>query len=298
MNKVKLSKQDSPIGIFDSGIGGLTVVKEIIKILPNENIIYLGDTARVPYGTKSKETIIRYSIENTNFLLRLNIKLLVVACNTSSSYAIPVLKKILKPKNIPIIEVISPGVKKTIQTTKTYRIGVIGTSATVKSNSYKKAILKYSDNNTEVFQVACPLFVPLIEEGWIDQVYKQNVSLSLHDEFRRINHQNILKNVVSEYLLPLKQKNIDVLILGCTHYPVIKKFIQEVIGENVTIIDSAEETAKVVNEILTKHNLLSQKKTNGKIKFYVTDDPEKFKMIGSILIGKETLNVKKVNIEE
>ncbi|MFQ3675834.1 MAG: glutamate racemase [Endomicrobiia bacterium] len=210
-----------PIGIFDSGLGGLTVVKEIINLLPNENIVYLGDTARVPYGTKSKDTIIKYSIENTKFLLQKNIKILVVACNTASSYAIPTLKKMLK--KIPVVGVVVPGSKNAYENTKNYKIGIIGTTATIKSESYKKSILNFAKKQNckktvKIYSQACPLFVPLIEEGWMDKIYqekyyKKKLKKNLKEEFeyRMINHENILRYVASEYLLPIKQKKIDTL---------------------------------------------------------------------------------------
>ncbi len=297
--KNKINK--NPIGIFDSGIGGVNVVKEIHRILPYENIVYLGDTARVPYGTKSKETIIRYSIENTNFLLKFKIKLLVVACNTSSSYALPVLKKMLN--TIPVVGVILPGAIKAIQETKNNRIGVIGTPATIKSGIYKKTIISLSKKKKSVISVACPLFVPLIEEGWIDRLYQEKGYHIQHkklDYYRIINHENILRYVATEYLSVLKQKNVDVLVLGCTHYPAIKTILKEVMGPQVTLVDSAEETAKFVYETLKRYNMLNiphNKNVLGKLKFYVTDDPQKFKLISSWLIGKKINFVKKVVVE-
>ena len=311
MKKVEIINNkfsEFPIGIFDSGLGGLTVVKEIINLLPNENIIYLGDTARVPYGTKSRDTIIKYSIENTKFLLQKKIKILVVACNTASSYAIPTLKKMLK--KIPVVGVIIPGSKKAFESTKNYKIGVIGTTATIKSESYEKTILniaktKNLKKRVKIYSQACPLFVPLIEEGWMDKIYqekyyKKNLKKDLKEtfEYRMINHENILRYVSSEYLLTLKQKGIDTLVLGCTHYPAIKKIIQDVIGENVSLIDSAKETAKYVYEIISKNKWFNISKNSVKPVFYVTDDPEKFKLIGSWLLQKNISVVKKVNLEK
>lgn len=294
-----MKNNNRPIGIFDSGLGGLTVVKEIIKQLPGENIVYFGDTARVPYGTKSKETIIKYSIENTKFLLNFNIKLLVVACNTSSSYALPTLKKMLSPK-IPVVGVIEPGAIAVSKKTKNYRIGVIGTSATIKSGSYTKIIIKILKNKKiKVFSTSCPLFVPLIEEGWMDKIYQEKLLLEgkkhkENIEYRIINHENILRYVATEYLLPLKKQKIDSLVLGCTHYPAIKNILQDVIGKEVILVDSAEETARYVSEILSNKKMKSTSNKNGKIMFYVSDDPEKFKLIGSLLLQKKIKNVKKV----
>lgn len=282
---------ERPIGIFDSGLGGLTVVKEIIKILPNENIVYLGDTARVPYGNKSKQTIINYSIQNTKFLLKHNIKLLVVACNTSSSYAIPILKKIYK--NLLIVDVILPGAKAAVLATKNFKIGVIGTKATIKSNMYPKFIKRFA-KKVEVFCQATPLFVPLIEEGWVDEAYKNdNYTTS-----QILNHKSIIKKVAQEYLADFKKNNIDVLVLGCTHYPAIKNILKEIMGEKVVIVDSATETAKVVRKLLEKNNLLNHSSYKGEIKFFVTDDPNNFKVIGSLLLSKKIKKVKKIDLLE
>ncbi len=302
MKNIKIINKKS-IGIFDSGIGGLTVVKEIMNLLPNENIVYLGDTARVPYGTKSKETIIKYSLENTKFLLNHNVKMIVVACNSASSYSIEPLKKILK--KIPVIGVIEPGAKTVCEKTKTNIIGVIGTTATIKSNSYKKTILKYSKSKkVKIYSVACPLFVPLIEEGWMDKIYQEKYYQKLrlkrvdYENYynRIINHEKILKYVASEYLSVLKQKNIDSLVLGCTHYPAIKKVLQDVVGKKVVLIDSAKETAKKVYEILKLKNWLNDSFKSGSIEYYVTDYPDKFKLVGSWLLQKNIKNVKKISL--
>ena len=212
------------IGIFDSGVGGLTVFKEIAKEFPNTDIYYLGDTARVPYGNKSKETIIRYSLECGEFLRSLNIDVLVIACNTASSYALPILKKYL---DIPVIGVILPGVKTALKETKNKKIGVIGTTATIRSNSYKRLLLE-SDNSLQIFQKPCPLFVPLVEEGMLN------------------NH--IAKLVVKEYLDELINKGIDTLILGCTHYPLLKDTIK-FLYPNIKIVDSSKATAQFLKEI-------------------------------------------------
>lgn len=284
---MKNKSDKRPIGIFDSGLGGLNVVKEIINLLPYENIVYLGDTARLPYGNKTKETIIRYSIENTKFLLSKNIKLLVIACNTSSSYAVPYIRKIYK--DLKIVEVITPGARSAISLTKNYKIGVIGTKATIRSNSYTIAVKKIC-KHAKVYSQATPLFVPLIEEGWIDKLNKKSNY--------RVNHSYILKLLATEYLKPLKQKNVDVLILGCTHYPAIKSVIQEVMGKNVAIVDSSKEVAKVVKELLEKENMLNTNCKLPKYEFFATDDPEGFKKIGSLLLERKIVNVKKINLEQ
>ncbi len=288
--KIRKINHKSPIGIFDSGLGGLTVVKEIINLLPNENIVYLGDTARVPYGTKSKETIIRYSLENTKFLVKHNIKLLVVACNTSSSYAIPHIKKNFK--NLKVIEVITPGAKAAVESTKKNKVGVIGTKATIKSGSYDKVIKKLS-RKIKVYARATPLFVPLVEEGWVDKIIN-----SKEDFYTSINHENIIRQVAVEYLSPLKKAGIDVLVLGCTHYPAIKSIIQNVIGQDVKVIDSSKEVAKVVKQVLKDKKLLNFENSKPQNKFFTTDDPKSFKTIGSLLLDKDIKFVKKINIEE
>jgi len=280
---------DKPIGIFDSGIGGLTVTKAIIDLLPNEDIVYFGDTARVPYGNKSKETIIKYSIQNTKFLLQFKIKLLVVACNTSSSYAIPTLKKMFK--NLKIIEVVTPGARAAVEYTKNYKIGVIGTKATIKSMSYVKAIKKIC-KKAKVYCQPTPLFVPLIEEGWVDKIRSVN-----NDFYQTVNHENILRQLSVEYLAPLKKYGIDVLVLGCTHYPAIKNIIQDIIGEEVTIVDSSVETAKEVKRVIEQNGLKRMSAAKPEYQFFVSDDPGSFKKIGSLLLEREIKYVKKVRIE-
>ncbi|MEN3014236.1 MAG: glutamate racemase [Endomicrobiia bacterium] len=285
------SEKEKPIGLFDSGVGGLTVVKEIINFLPNENIVYLGDTARVPYGNKSRDTIIKYSIENAKFLIKNKIKLLVVACNTSSSYAIPVLKKMFK--RIEIIDVVTNGARAAVNLTKNKTIGIIGTKATIKSRAYEKKIKKYI-KNVKIYAQPTPLFVPLIEEGWIDKLYYKDKDYYL----KSINHENIIRQVALEYLSPLKEKGIDVLILGCTHYPAIKIVIQDILGQNVKVVDSAIETALAVKEILTKKNLLNTTTKQPVYRFFVTDDPKNFANIGELLLNRKISYVKKVNISK
>ncbi|MCX8010152.1 MAG: glutamate racemase, partial [Ignavibacteria bacterium] len=206
------SIQQKPIGIFDSGIGGLTVVKEIINLLPNENLIYFGDTARVPYGNKSNETIKHYSIQNTKFLLHHNVKMIVVACNSASSIALDVVSNYT---DIPVIGVIKPGALSAVANTKNKRIVVIGTHATISNKAYEKEITNLN-GNVQVMGKACPLFVPIVEEGW--------------------QNNEIAFLTAKEYLAPLKKFYFDTLILGCTHYPLLKKVIQRVVGEEVTLI--------------------------------------------------------------
>jgi glutamate racemase len=277
------------IGVFDSGIGGLTVVKEIRNILPEEKIIYLGDTARVPYGSRSRETIIKYSRENARFLMEKGIKLLVVACNTASSLALDELKEHM-PVNV--IGVVEPGARKAVRVTKSGRIGVIGTEATIRSRSYERALLKI-DSRLKIFPRACPLFVPLVEEGMIEH--------------------KITYSVAEHYLADLKKFKIDVLILGCTHYPVLKKVIQKTVGENVTLVDSAEEVARVVeytlnvngigikgdtqksgNTISNRRKMMKNK--TGKVDFYVTDAPDKFTKLAKIFLYEQLTSVKRAEL--
>ena len=238
---------DFPIGMFDSGIGGLTVYREIKRILPDEEIIYLGDTARVPYGSKSEKTIRHYSFENTLFLFDYSIKLLVVACNTSTAYALDSLSKAFR---FPIIGVIEPGSISAIKKTKNKKIGIIGTRATIESNAYPDN-LKKLDVGVEVFSMACPLFVPLVEEGL------------LNDE--------ITKLTIKKYLTPLLKNRIDTLILGCTHYPLLKPAIREYIGTGIEILDSAEETALTVRECLKKFGLNCKTHSKNPDKIIFTD---------------------------
>ena len=230
-----MPNNESAIGVFDSGIGGLTVLQKIIETLPKENTVYLGDTARAPYGTKSVETVLRYSFENTEFLVQKGVKAVVVACNTSTAIALTRLRDSL---SIPVIGVIEPGVRRAIKSTKNKKVGVIGTEATIQSGAYTRA-LKEADGGVEVYSRACPLFVPLVEEGWTDN--------------------DVVEMTVKAYLGSLKQSGIDALILGCTHYPLLKKAIREFIGSGVRLVDSAEETAREV-ETSAQKGRVNQKK--------------------------------------
>lgn len=258
-----------PIGIFDSGIGGLTVLKEIYKSLPFEDIVYLGDTARVPYGIRAPETVIRYAFECVDFLMKQDIKILVVACNTVSATA---LKEIRKRISIPSVGVIEPGAVAAVNLTKKKRIGIIGTEATIKSNAYTEAI-KSIDKGIEVFGLACPLFVPLVEEGWLDG--------------------DIARMIAKRYLEGLKGKDIDTLILGCTHYPLLKGVIKEVMGD-VSLVDSAIETANMVRNMLKKNsNAVSYR---GRLKFYVTDSPEKFVRVGERFLGSKIEDIERIQL--
>jgi glutamate racemase len=237
------------IGIFDSGLGGLTVVKEIIKQLPGYQITYFGDTARTPYGNKSKETIIKYAIQDSEFLLQKGAKIIVAACNTASAVAADELKK--KYPDIPIFEVITPAVDKAIKITNNKRLGVIGTRATITSRIYENKI-KDIKNGYRVFSKPCPLFVPLAEEGWTDKP--------------------VTKIVAKTYLRPLKLDQIDTLILGCTHYPLLKNVIQSKIGQRVTLVDPAEQTARQIKQYLANKPDIEKTLThNNKHQFYFSD---------------------------
>lgn len=262
-----------PIGIFDSGIGGLTVLREIIEVLPGEDTIYIGDTARVPYGTKSAETVTRYSLDNARFLLRFNIKLLVVACNTASAYCLPRLKEELP---IPVIGVVLPGARKAVEVTKNQRVGVIGTEGTIRSGAYFDAI-KEINPKVAVFTKPCPLFVSLAEEGWTD------------NEVAYLTAKN--------YLSDLKREAIDTLILGCTHYPLLKGVVGKVMGRGVALIDSGQETAKEVADTLLKGGLLETSSIQGTYQFFVTDAPDRFVRVGRRFFGNGLEAVELVDIE-
>jgi glutamate racemase len=254
-----MPNKESAIGVFDSGIGGLTVLHKIIETLPNENTVYLGDTARAPYGTKSVEIVRRYSFENAGFLLEKDVKLVIVACNTSTAIALMRLRDGL---SIPVVD---PGVRGAIKSTRNKKIGVIGTEATIHSGAYTRA-LKESDPVIEVYSRACPLFVPLVEEGWTDN--------------------EVAEMTVKAYLGSLKQSGIDTLILGCTHYPLLKKAIHNFMGNGVRLVDSTEETAKEVESVLKKGALI-RKSGKGVHSFFVPDAPDRFIKVGRRFLGEK-----------
>jgi glutamate racemase len=262
------------IGIFDSGVGGLTVFKEVVRSLPQEDTIYFGDTARVPYGTKSPETVIRYSRQIARYLFNRDIKLLVVACNTASAVALSDLQREFP---IPVIGVIEPGARAAAGVTRSGKVGVIGTAATVASSAYTKAI-KRINPDIEVVTRACPLFVPLAEEGWVD------------NEVARLTAQI--------YLGDLKDQGVDTLVLGCTHYPILKRVIAEVMGDGVTLVDSAEETALTVAQILSGQGLLRPAEEKGNHHYYVTDIPAGFIRVGNRFLGGRLGDVYQVNLDQ
>lgn len=264
---------NNPIGIFDSGIGGLTVTKEVIKALPNESIIYLGDTARVPYGSRSKEVITKFAKELADFLLKKKVKCLVVACNTISTTCLEEIKKI---SPVPVVGVTSPAIEEALKVTKNKKIGVIGTARTVSSMVYNQQIHNL-DKGIEVTAKSCPLFVPLAEEG-----------LSGH---------KATKIIAQDYLKELKGKQIDTLILACTHYPLLAKTIQQVLGDKVVLIDSAKPTARELKKLLIEKRLLGENK-NPKYEFYVTDAPEKVIEVAGRFFGKGLDgNIAKINLQ-
>ncbi|MDD5155078.1 MAG: glutamate racemase [Candidatus Omnitrophica bacterium] len=258
------------IGVFDSGVGGLTVVRELIRQLPCEDLVYFGDTARVPYGIKSRETVIRFSIENILFLLKQNVKLICVACNTASSFALPVVVNHFK---VPIVGVITPGAREAVYATQNKRIGVIGTHGTIKSRTYENEI-KQLEPSIKVTATACPLFVPFVEEGWLSG--------------------KVVMDVARHYLEPLKASGVDTVILGCTHYPLLKPVIRQVLGKKVTLIDSAKQVAMEIKKILAQDCCLA-KNGKGRHKYYVSDNPEWFSSIARRFLGEAPKNVSKAN---
>lgn len=261
------------IGIFDSGVGGLTVLREIIRSLPQEDTIYFGDTARVPYGTKSPETVSRYAHEITSFLVRRDIKLLVVACNTASAVALPSLKRSFP---IPVVGVIEPGARRAVEVTRSGRIGVIGTAGTIRSSAYTRAIKRFKPG-AEVLTRACPLFVPLAEEGWTD------------NEVARLTARS--------YLQELRDAGVDTLVLGCTHYPLLKPVIAEIMGPQVTLVDSAEETARTVAAILADEQQVRPLSEIGNHHYYVSDIPAGFIRVGNRFLGGRLGDVYQVNLD-
>lgn len=260
-----------PIGIFDSGVGGLTVAKQVIKALPEEDIIYFGDTARVPYGSKSKETVTKFSSQIIRFLISKNVKAVIIACNTVSSNCFDDLKAEF---SLPIVEVVTPGVESCLKATKNKIVGIIGTEATVRSKAYEQK-LKAADNTIKVYSKACPLFVPIAEEGWVDN--------------------DVARLTAEIYLKELTQKGIDSIILGCTHYPLLKRCIGKIVGENVKIVDPAVATAEKTKAFLKNNDMLA--KNTGNISFFVSDRTEKFNFVCKTVFGKE-YTAEKIEIEK
>lgn len=261
--------KDKPIGIFDSGVGGLTVVRAVRKALTAENIIYFGDTARVPYGTKSREAIMKFAEEDIGFLLSKDVKVIIAACNTVSAIA---LDKISGSYSVPIIGVLEPGAKAACRITSNLRVGVIGTSATISSGAYTEHIRK-SNSGVKVFTQACPLFVPIVEEGW------ENTELALI--------------AARQYLSPLSANDIDTLVLGCTHYPLLKNTIIETVGPQVSLVDSADEVSSLLKASLESNQMLSERKSEGWIKFFLSDIPPNFIGLAERFLGEQIKHVER-----
>jgi glutamate racemase len=261
---------DQPIGVFDSGIGGLTVVRALLRRLPQEDIVYFGDTARVPYGTKSRETIIRFSLQDVAFLQRFHVKLIVVACNTASSLALSTLQRRVAT---PIIGVIEPGAQAAVATTRNGRIGVIGTPSTIASQAYEHAIHRL-DRAIHVYGQECPLLVPLAEEGWADDP--------------------VTEAIARRYLAPLARRRIDTLILGCTHYPLLKTVIAHVMGRGVRLVDSAVQTAEEVRRLLAVRHLAVNGRETSQCQFYVSDEPQRVMRLAKRFLGRPVPWVERV----
>ena len=263
--------KNAPVGVFDSGVGGLTVAREIMRNLPSEKIVYFGDTARVPYGSKSKDTVIRYSSQIVHFLREQNVKAIVIACNTASAFALEAVQDKL---DIPVLGVIEAGARVAAEETKNKRVGVIGTVGTVGSGIHE-SYLKRLDPKITVIGKACPLFVPLVEEGWL--------------------HDPVTVEVASRYLQELKDEQVDTLILGCTHYPLIRSTIQEVMGEKVRLVNPAYETALELKSLLTKMDILStgEQQAEFPYRFYVSDLADEFKEFANSILPYDVTMTRK-----
>ena len=252
-----------PIGVFDSGIGGLTVLREIWQVAPGESTIYFGDNSRAPYGTKSRSTIIRYSLQNMKFLESKDVKMIVIACNTASAYAYEELKK---RANVPVVEVVTPGADKACRATKNGKIGIIATKGTISTGVYKQAVERRAEElglrDIEIFEQACPLFVSLAEEGWWDT--------------------EVTRLTAEEYLKPLKEVGVDTLVMACTHYPLLSKVIGEVMGEGVTLVNTGEATAQVVKDLLDSESGSSRPVRE----FYTSDEPDLFEKVAAPFLGE------------
>ncbi len=266
---------DDAIGVFDSGLGGLTAIRELKKVLPNENIIYFGDTGRVPYGSKGEKTILKYAMQDISFLLSKKIKFIIAACGTVSS----LLDKLVDKVSIPIIGVVKPTALAAAKCTKNKKIGIIGTNATISSQSYVKELLRI-DSSIEVYEQACALFAPMIESGFVNA------------------DDPIVIEAVKRYVLPLRDADIDTLILGCTHYPVISEAIKKVIGDDVCLINSGKETAVFAKDMLISQGMLRYSHDMSQCKYFISDEPQMFSQIAKIFLGETIDNkIEKINIE-
>ncbi len=267
---------NAPIGVFDSGVGGLTVAREIMRNLPMEKIIYFGDTARVPYGSKSRDTVIRYSRQIVRFLREQQVKAIVVACNTASALALSTLEK---ESDIPIIGVVKPGARVAIETTKKKRVGVIATEATINSHLYRE-LIRQMDPEITVVGRPCPLFVPLVEEGWL--------------------HDSVTETVARRYLKDLQDQDIDTLILGCTHYPLLRSLIGEIMGARVTLVNPAYETSLALKRLLEAGGMMNPGTARSEFpyRFFVSDAAEKFKHFANSILPFDVNMTEQINIEE
>lgn len=268
-----MKRSENPIGVFDSGVGGLTVVEEIWRRLPGESVIYFGDTARVPYGPKSPETVCRYAREAAAFLLSHGVKMIVVACNTATAHAIEALQAEL---SVPVVGVVGPGARAAVRATKSGRIGVIGTIGTIASGAYDREVRRHFPS-VKLFAQPCPLFVPLIEEGWLDR------------EATRL--------IAEEYLRPIREVGVDVLVLGCTHYPLIKPLLAGVLGPGIQLVDSAAETAADVERILRERNLLRRTPLPPTHRFIVSDSPLHFLETSRHFLGDRVGEVERFDVD-
>lgn len=276
VNKIDSLKSNNncPIGVFDSGLGGLTVLSAIHKLMPSEDIVYFGDSGRTPYGTKSKETVLKYTFQDMNFLVKQGVKMIVIACNTASACS---LKTVRQHYSLPIVEVVEPGSRAAVNATRNGKIGVIGTAATVASGVYENAV-KNLLPDCEFHAKACPMFVPLVEEGWWDN--------------------DISRSIAAEYLCDMKASGVDTLVLGCTHYPYLQKVIGEVMGDDIVLVNSALEVAKSVRDELDKNNLSASSDKVGKVSYFTSDSVDKFAALGSVFLGEEMKDVTKVAIDK
>jgi glutamate racemase len=263
---------DSPIGIFDSGVGGLTVFRALERRLPNESLIYLGDTARVPYGTRSQATVERYAIEDASFIRSKNVKVIVVACNTASASAANRLREVF---DVPVLGVIRPGARRAVAATRSGYVGVIATEGTIASGAYERAMMALN-SRLEVISRACPLFVPLAEEGWI-------------------NHP-VTRQVAQEYLAEMRASQVDTLVLGCTHYPILRPLIDEVMGDHIHFIDSGEAVADEVAHLLEERDLMRKRAEPRVEQFYVTDAAVRFRRVAELFLGRPLESVETVEL--
>ncbi len=265
-----------PIGVFDSGLGGLTVLKEIMDLIPSESVVYFGDNGRAPYGTKSKETVIKYTFQDIRFLLNQDIKMIVIACNTASACS---LQHVKHNFDIPVIEVIQPGAIAGVRESRNKRVGVIGTTATINSGVYENAIHRI-DDSIEIFSKACPLFVPLVEEGkeWWEK--------------------DIAYRIAEEYLTSFKEQDIDTLVLGCTHYPLLRKTISSVMGEGVKLVNSAQEVVKALKKAIGEKDMGRDTNIKPVYRYYTSDSVEKFEPLCGSILERNINSAEKIDIEK